>query len=173
MAGKDTSSDIAPFVESALNMGALEARPIDAGTIRCEAWVRFKCQFGCGGYNKRLTCPPFTPTPEETARIVACYKRGLLIRGESSRVIEDVVPRLEREIFLAGYHKAIGFSSGPCRICDSCDTSARCRHPYQARPAMEACGINVFDTVRANGLDIDVVRTRRDEGRYFGLVLVD
>jgi hypothetical protein len=31
------------------------------------------------------------------------------------------------------------------------------RHPEQARPAMEACGIDVFSTVRKAGLPIEVV----------------
>jgi hypothetical protein len=37
---------------------------------------------------------------------------------------------------------------------------------------MEACGIDVFATVRRHGFTIDVVRGRRDQQHYFGLVLV-
>ncbi len=43
----------------------------------------------------------------------------------------------------------------------------------RARPAMEACGIDVFATVRKHGFTIDVVRTRGDPEHYFGLVLVE
>ena len=48
-----------------------------------------------------------------------------------------------------------------------------CRHAEQARPAMEACGIDVYATARKHGFTINVVRTRRDPQHYFGLVLVE
>jgi predicted metal-binding protein len=171
--GRAKISDLKPFVKRAIALGAGEARVIEASTIRCEPWVRLKCQFGCGGYNKRLTCPPFTPTPEETARAVACYKRAILIHSDDNDVINEIVPSLEREMFLSGYFKALGFGSGPCRLCNRCDTGARCKRPYEARPSMEACGMDVFTTVRSNGFKIDVVRSTRQRGDYYGVILVD
>ena len=175
MAGRkrQEADDLQAYLDKALGMGAADARVIEASTIRCEPWVRLKCQFGCGGYNKRLTCPPFTPTPEETARAVACYQRAILIHADDNDIVNEIVPKLEREIFLSGYFKALGFGSGPCRLCKRCNTGARCKLPYLARPSMEACGIDVFTTVRANGLDIKVVRTKRQKGDYYGVILVD
>lgn len=161
------------FVELALTMGADAAKIIKASTIRCEPWVRVKCQFGCGGYNKRLMCPPFTPTPDETARVVGCYSHAVLIHSDDNDVINDIVPELERKIFLAGYHKALGLGSGPCYLCKTCDTKARCKHPYVARPSMEACGIDVFHTARTNGFHIEVVRSKWQAGDYYGVVLID
>jgi hypothetical protein len=38
---------------------------------------------------------------------------------------------------------------------------------------MEACGIDVFATVREHGLPISVVRNRNEERNIFGLVLVE
>ena len=161
------------FLDYALSKGADEAKIIKASTVTCAAWVRLKCQFGCGGYGKRLTCPPFTPRPEETAAVVACYKRAILLHGSDPESINGVVPRLEREIFLAGYYKALGLGSGPCHRCNRCNIKSRCVHPYTARPAMEACGIDVYATARANGLRIKVVTGHRQQGDYYGLVLVD
>ena len=170
---KEEPRDLQAYLDKALEMGASEARVIEARTVRCEPWVRLKCMFGCGGYNKRLTCPPFTPKPEETAKAIACYCRAILIHSDDPAVINEIVPGLEREIFLDGYFKALGFGSGPCRLCPSCDTKARCKYPYLARPSMEACGIDVFTTVRANGFEIEVVRTEKETGDYYGLILVD
>jgi predicted metal-binding protein len=172
-ANRIRTADLRSFVDLALAWGAAETKVIRASTIRCAAWVRLKCQFGCGGYNKRLTCPPFTPTPEETARAIACYRRAILLHSDDNHVINKIVPRLEREIFLKGYFKALGLGSGPCRICDRCDTASRCKHPYTARPSMEACGIDVFTTVRDNGFGIHVVRKHREAGDYYGVILVD
>jgi predicted metal-binding protein len=170
---RQRTGDLEAYLDRAVDMGASEALVIKASSVRCEAWVRLKCQFGCGGYNKRLTCPPFTPTPEETARAIAAYDRAILIHADDHHLVNEIVPELEREIFLDGFFKALGFGSGPCRLCDKCNTRARCKFPYLARPSMEACGIDVFTTVRANGLKIDVVRNERQKGDYYGLILVD
>jgi predicted metal-binding protein len=167
------AGDLKAYLDKAVAMGASRAEVIKAATIRCAPWVRLKCQFGCGGFNKRLTCPPFTPTPEETARTVACYRRAILMHAHDNDVVNEIVPKLEREIFLDGYFKALGFGSGPCRLCPRCDTKARCKYPDIARPSMEACGMDVFATVRANGFHIEVVRTKRQRGDYYGVILVD
>ncbi|MFH1219755.1 MAG: DUF2284 domain-containing protein [Candidatus Eisenbacteria bacterium] len=164
---------LSEFLAFALKRGADDARVINASTVECKAWVRIKCQFGCGGYNKRLTCPPFTPGPEETAAVVACYRKAIMIHCVSNGVVNRIIPHLERAIFLAGHYKALGLGSGPCHLCDRCNTKGRCVQPYLARPSMEACGIDVYATARNNGFTINVVRSRREKGNYFGLVLVD
>jgi len=38
---------------------------------------------------------------------------------------------------------------------------------------MEACGIDVYATVRRHGFAIEVVRDHDDPQHYFGMVLVD
>lgn len=165
--------DLKRFVELAVKLGAKDAKVISSRTIKCEGWVRLKCQFGCSGYRKRLTCPPFTPTPEQTAKAVSCYKRAILVHSNDSQIINRIIPRLEREIFLSGYYKALGLGAGPCYLCQRCDINQRCKHPYQARPSMEACGIDVYQTARSNGFRIEVVKSEDEIGNYFGLVLVD
>lgn len=169
-----TRSDLQDFVDFALAKGVEDARVIDASSVRTAAWVRMKCHFGCGGWNKRLTCPPYTPTPEETAQVLSCYSTAILIHcHDNNERINDVIPKLERKVFLSGYYKALGLGSGPCHLCPRCNVKGRCAHPYLARPAMEACGIDVYATARANGFHIEVVKSYRQIGDYFGLVLVD
>ncbi|HEW79256.1 MAG TPA: hypothetical protein ENH34_04735 [Phycisphaerales bacterium] len=41
------------------------------------------------------------------------------------------------------------------------------------RPLMEACGIDVFKTVRANGFEIDTRKETYGNWNYFALVLVE
>ncbi|NLF31919.1 MAG: DUF2284 domain-containing protein [Planctomycetes bacterium] len=154
--------------------GTLGARVIDPATVETAAWVRLKCQFGCGGYASNLMCPPHAPPPEQTRRVLDGYRRGVLFeapRGQAKRVAVD----LERQVFLAGHYKALGFGSGPCSLCgrQGCPLEGGCRHPDQARPSMESCGIDVYATVRKHGFTIDVVRDHDDEQHYFGLLLVD
>jgi hypothetical protein len=38
---------------------------------------------------------------------------------------------------------------------------------------MEACGIDVFSTVRAHGFPIAVLKTTHDKPNYYGLVLIE
>jgi predicted metal-binding protein len=79
---------------------------------------------------------------------------------------------MERRIFLAGFYKAFGLGNGPCQLCVRCNTK-RCIHTEQARPSMEACGIDVYATVRANGYPIEVVKDSSDDANYYGLVLIE
>ena len=119
----------------------------------------------------QLTCPPYSPTPEQTSRMLSHYEYGLLLHGDENTGIRNIVPAMEREIFLDGYYRAFGMAAGPCGLCDKC--TEHCKYPDQARPSMEACGIDVFSTVRANGFPIEVVKTNTCERNYYGVVLIE
>ncbi|HWR67503.1 MAG TPA: DUF2284 domain-containing protein [Desulfomonilia bacterium] len=160
------------FVQRACELGAHEAKIIDVATVHTAAWVRMKCRFGCELYGLGHCCPPNTPTPEEMAKVIECYEKGLLFHSVKLGSLGSIAYELEREIFLAGFHKAIGLGAGPCTLCRRCP-SKRCSHPDRARPSMESCGIDVYATVRANGLPIEVLRDETCRGNYYGLVLID
>jgi predicted metal-binding protein len=107
--------------------------------------------------------------------VLDCYRIAVLIHCPSEgdwRAIDQIVPELEREVFLAGHHKAFGFGCGPCSICDECNLE-RCSHPHRARPAMEAAGIDVYATARGNGFPIQVVTDFSCPQDYYGLVLIE
>jgi len=170
------------YVNKALSMGITNAKIIDTSNIVMANWVRLKCQYGCGGYAKRLTCPPYSPTPDYTQKVVNEYGKALLLQIEEippkrekkvSRKLKAIVAGLEREIFLDGYYKAFGMASGPCRLCNTCDTGKPCKYPYEARPAMEACGIDVYQTVRNSGFKLEVVKTEDSCCTYNGLILIE
>lgn len=132
-----------------------------------------KCQYGCGGYGGCLLCPPHSPTPSYIRNMLDEYRRALLIHGAATADLRSISVALEREAFLSGHYKAFAFACGPCRLCRTCNFEKGCRHPESARPAMEACGIDVYKTVRAAGFDIDVVRDEQDPRNYFALLLID
>jgi len=142
--------------------------------VETAAWVRLKCQYGCDGYHQCLVCPPFTPTPEQMRQVLNGYRRAILIHFEPQVDTKKVVVELEREIFLRGAWKAFGLGAGPCYLCKTCAAEpGMCRHAEQTRPAMEACGIDVYTTARKAGFPIEVVRSTRQCPNYYGLVLVD
>ncbi len=167
-------SSLGRFVKKAVELGAIDAKVIPADTVVTAAWVRIKCQFGCGGYGQCLTCPPRSPAPEKTAEILRCYRKAILLHGDDHSEMTKIAVAIEREVFLDGYYKAFTMGSGPCRLCDQCNiANNECNNPEKARPAMEACGIDVFQTARNNGFKIDVVRNHSCTQNYFALVLVE
>jgi len=160
------------FAELAVRMGAVDAKVIDAKNVIVEDWVRLKCQYGCGNYGKALTCPPYSPTPEQMKLALKGYSRAILMRlPDESVATHDVVAKLERHVFLAGYYSALGLPAGPCERCKKCNLK-HCVFPRLARASMEASGIDVYATARKNGFHIEVLKTRRQKPTYFGLLLV-
>ena len=172
------------YCKKALEMGLDGAKVIHPRSIVTAEWVRMKCQFGCPSYGMRHWCPPHTPSPEKTQKVIDSYQKAILLhkklkegeRGKGLmgfRGFNAAVVRLEIEIFLDGYYNAWSMGSGPCRLCKDCDPTSLCKHGYEARPSMEACGIDVYKTARDNGFDICVVRTHDEERNIFGVVLVE
>jgi predicted metal-binding protein len=169
-----TKNQIEKYIKQAVKFGALDARQVSTKTIITAPWVRIKCQYGCSGYGKRLTCPPYSPTPGKTERMLMDYQTAILIRGDDHSDVTSIAAKLERRIFLDGYYKAFAMGSGPCRLCDECNMEeGECLNPYEARPAMEACGIDVFKTARSNGFPIEVVKNRKCEQNYYSIVLIE
>jgi len=116
-------------------------------------------------------CPPYTPRPEETRQMLDQYRKAILFESPTANT-KEIAAQMEREIFLAGYYKALGLGGGPCRLCQHCAFEKGCRHAEEARPAMEACGIDVFATARKHGFAIKVLRNYREPQHYFGLILI-
>jgi predicted metal-binding protein len=96
-----------------LELDADAAQIIPTDQVVVADWVRLKCQYGCGAYGSCLTCPPYSPPPEVTRRVLSHYRQGLLLRMERAgggwkeetqqrRQMSEVVAALERELFLAG-----------------------------------------------------------------------
>ena len=161
-------------------MGALDAVVVSPQQVFTATWVRLRCQYGCSEYGQCLTCPPHSPTPETTRKMLDEYGSLILIHGSQWSQVRKIAQTLERKVFLAGYYKAFAFPCGPCDLCKTCVVAKRkrgevveCKHPDRARPAMEAAGIDVFATARAAGLPIEVVRSDECPQNYYALVLVE
>jgi predicted metal-binding protein len=95
-------------------VGAKDARIVAPSEVETAPWVRWKCRFGCDGYGRCLVCPPFTPGPEETRKVLNAYRRAVLIHFDPEADVKAAVADLERELFLCGAWKAFGLGAGPC-----------------------------------------------------------
>jgi len=156
----------------AVEMGAADAKVISPRNVVVRNWVRLKCQYGCGGYGKSLTCPPYTPTPDQMREVLNGYSQAVLVRFAPPEMdSHKIMVKLEREVFLSGHYSAFALAAGPCEMCAECNLS-NCAHPREARPSMESCGIDVYATAHKAGMSLQVVRKRDETPRYYGLLLV-
>ncbi|MEI7827163.1 MAG: DUF2284 domain-containing protein [Euryarchaeota archaeon] len=116
---------------------------IDPSDIEVRNWVRWKCQFGCKGFGKHLSCPPYVPGPSKTKALLKEYERAYIVhfRGipgmptiDSGDIPENWHPflrelilwiaetmyALEQHAFYGGYYKALAFAAYPCAFCEDC-----------------------------------------------------
>ena len=119
----------------------VKVHEITPDEIVVSQWVRFKCRYGCKGYGKHFGCPPYTPSYEETLRMVGEYSAGILLRfdgvpghgsfgaddipedfhpwyGDLIRWVNGTVHYLEKTAFYDGFYKAFGFGGYPCIWCE-------------------------------------------------------
>ena len=60
---------------------------------------------------------------------------------------------VEKRLKDKGFSKAFGLSAKPCDLCDPCTIATNCQFPEKARPTLQACGIDVNETISSNGWD--------------------
>ena len=145
---------------------------IPASSVVTAAWTVYRCQYGCDTYGKSRCCPPNSPTWQQTQAMLRCYSYGLLFRCHNMSIVTPLAVKAARELFLDGFYKVIAFGSGPCRHCSRCNPE-HCNFPGETVPAMEACGIDVFATVRANGLTMQTLQEKSEQQDHFGLLMVE
>ena len=121
----------------------VELCPVEPGDIVVSEWVRWKCMFGCKGYGKHLSCPPYVPGPEDTRKMLKEYHKAYIIHFKGipgmKEIDPDKVPAnwhaflsglilwihntvydMEQCAFYAGYYKALAFGAYPCYFCEDC-----------------------------------------------------
>jgi len=183
--GGDAQADTRALRERALTLGASDATIVAADKVVTAEWVRLKCLYGGCATGRCLTCPPHSPEPTRTRRLLDEYRSVLLLRldvapgaaGEwlaHSRRLASIALDLERELFLAGRYRAFALAGGrPCDLDEPCGRPEQCDVRGRVRPGPAGCGIDVFATAVNAGWSIGVVRAADDPYRLFALVLVD
>ncbi|WP_292729413.1 DUF2284 domain-containing protein [Methanoculleus sp.] len=182
----ELESEIARLSSLARERGA-EARRIAAHDVVVAEWVRFKCRFGCKGYGKHMSCPPYAPAPADTRRLLAEYSTALLLRFEGVPGHPDLKPEeipldfhpffrdlilwvnstvrlLEKTAFYDDYPKAFGFGGYPCIYCEHRHCVAEEHEGVVDESIRRLC--RHMDLVRPTmeGAGIDVFSTARKVG---------
>ena len=178
------TSDLIEYIDAARAFGATDAKAINPKTVVTAPWVRWKCQFGCRGFGGSHCCPPNTPGDQETRRLLDSYQRAILFHLEAARkpdrgtmckeYFANLI-KLEGRVFKDGNYKTLVLLAGPCPWCAECAKTKGepCTHGAKARPSMEACGIDVFQTARNNGFFIKTLSEKTETQNLYSLLLID
>jgi len=176
--------ELEKYCLAAIEGGATHVKQVHPSSVITAPWVLLKCQFGCPGYGTGYCCPPHTWTFDRTREILDSYDRAILIhielpdmpdREKLNRKYLDAMVELEGEMFKEGFYKAFVFLAGPCKLCKKCAAleDKPCTLPMKARPSMEACGMDVYQTARNNGFFIQTLAERTDTNNKYCLMMVD
>ncbi len=147
-------------------------------------WVRVKCEFGCSDYGHGA-CPPNTPTVDECRNFFSEYNTGLIIRltrsadkdhypSDWSKEVTHQLLELERKIFLDGFQKAFLLNQTCCCLCKECmGNRVDCKDKRKSRPSPEAFAVDVYQTVRNNGMEINVVKESPGPINRIAILLIE
>src|SRR5665647_1955900 len=173
------------IIESILiSHGFADYKWIDPGEIIVAHWVRVKCTFGCSDYGLG-TCPPNTPSVNDCNSFFKEYENGLIIRltkyadknaypSDWSGEITNKLLDIEREIFLSGYQKTFLLNQTNCSLCKDCsENRIKCKDKKRSRPSPESFAVDVYQTVRNAGLDINVVADNPATMNRIAILLIE
>ncbi|MFC2047369.1 DUF2284 domain-containing protein [Chloroflexota bacterium] len=173
--------DLEKYRHRAIELGAIDAKIITTDMVLIDERVRAKCNTPlCGYYGSSVNCPPNAPALDFTRRIVKNFHYAIFIRLEippeevagdefknkkshdstSSRNYE-IVSKIESAAFYDGYHLAVGFADGPCKLlvcldkeCSALMPGQPCRHALRGRHSMEGVGMDVFTMAAKVGWEV-------------------
>ena len=159
-------------------------RWINPKEIVVAQWVRVKCTFGCADYGLG-TCPPNTPSVNDCDSFFKEYESGLIIRlnkfadkndypSDWSREMTDKLLNIERELFLSGFQKVFLLNQTCCSLCKECSGNRLdCRDKTKSRPSPESFAVDVYQTVRNAGLEINVVAENPSVINRIAILLIE
>ena len=161
------------LLKKAQEFGAKSAKIIDTSSIVIATWPTYKCKYGCPSYGSSPLCPPKSPKPDETKRLISEYKKAMLLSGEDAEKMCDIALLIEREAFLSGFYKAFAMYAGSERLFNPDYVKKLKEVPTKHRPIMDGAGIDIFETARVNGFDIEVLTKEGQVTNYFTMVLIE
>lgn len=172
------------LIEKASKMG-LKAYFLKAEDIPVENRIALKCAYGCRGYGRRLSCPPYVMSIDEFRKVIGEYSSALLLVDEyDTSGIQDVLEvwsglrkdsfrkmfELEQEAFREGFTFAHLLRPGSCNECEICNLE-KCIKPEMRRFAPEAVGVNIQKVMREAGLVLEFCKPEKTS--CIGILLLE
>ena len=154
----------------ALEMGAVHAKTITFHDLALDPRVFLKC-IGCAEYGT-WCCHPNLPKFQEAQAMLSKYEEILLIHCHDKNLLSSIARCVEKEAFLDGNY--FSFAMCGCYYCKECRRSEEgpCVNPGYRRPYCYSLGIDMFKTVTALGLPIQVLRAKNNEENRYAFVLI-
>ena len=173
--------DLEKYRQRAVELGATDAKIITADMVLIDERVRAKCIIPlCGNYGTNANCPPNAIDLDLMRKIVNNFHYAIFIRikvpseemsgtefrekrraARSAMINFKIVAKIESEAFYDGYHLAVGFAGGPCKIyfcpdkeCSAIVPGQPCRHALRARDSMEGVGMDAFTMAAKVGWEV-------------------
>lgn len=168
-----------------LKQGFTDFRWLDPQEIVVGRWVRMKCLYGCVEYGHNACCPPNAPPVEECERFFREYQKAVVFHFEKAvakpearhawtRKVDLALLKLEREVFLGGFHKAFLIFMDSCHLCEACTGKREtCKVPKQARPTADALAMDVYATVRKLGYPIEVLSDYKQTMNRYAFLFIE
>lgn len=171
----------------AKELGFIEVHALKTSDIVTARWVGLKCRYGCANYNTSWCCPPAAPDLQTTRDLLSEYDLALLLiskdanehfyRNSPEKRRKQIkhwksTVALERKLFLMGYYKAFGIPAETCALCKECSYPKQCKFPNEKRPSLEACSIDVFQTIKRIGKSASLARNVADSYHSYSLILL-
>jgi len=132
--------------------------------------VRKLCEQNmCGNFGRSWTCPPAVESPTELQKQLSQFNQVVIVNKvyqledsfdwegmkNGAEDFQSKILKLKRTIRKTNPDfQFIALGAGACSICDTCTYKQQipCRNPKNAIISVEACGIDVMEMVKENGL---------------------
>ncbi len=161
------------YLQMATDLGMVDGRIISPADIFFDPRAILKCRWGCDDFFKHsIKCSVRDTSFQERIEMIKAYRDILLLRGHDGSQLSKAVLEIERAAFLDGHYFA--FAIRYCRLCPNCalDRGEECPTPDKVRPCDEGFGIDMFKTVRNQGLPCEVLQAKDEPQNRYGFVLI-
>jgi predicted metal-binding protein len=162
------------YIQMAKELKMIDAKIISVDDIYFDIRAILKCRWGCEDFfNQTIKCNTRNTSYSERTEMVKAYKNILLVHSHDAVELSKAVLEIERTAFLDGYY--LSFAVRYCKLCKSCavDQGKSCPTPEKVRPCDQSFGIDVYRTVRNQGLPCDVLQNKEDIQNRYGFVLLE
>ena len=162
------------YLNLARDLDMLDAKLIRGEDIFFDIRAILKCRWGCEDFfNQTIKCSTRDTSYDERVEMIKRYHHILLVHSHDARALSKAVLEIERKAFLDGYYFAHAIRA--CKLCKICavDQGKNCPTPEKVRPCEQSFGIDVYKTVREQGLPCEVLQEKQAVQNRYGFVLIE